>query len=183
MKDAISPGPGAKRRARVKWIKTPYSESLSRRPTANTSPEIRLRKAIHSAGLRFRLRPALGERLTGDFLVLRYNICVFVDGCFWHRCPRGHKPLPKAGPNTQCWQEKFRRTAERDRRAVELAHAHGYHALRIWECDITDDLPGVLQKIAEACTSASHPRRHLGLSKKSATDRPQQPRKRARLDS
>jgi DNA mismatch endonuclease (patch repair protein) len=74
-------------------------------------------------------------------------VCVFVDGCFWHQCPR-HKPAPRGGPNAELWRAKFERTSARDRRAIELAEALGYRWVRVWECEINDDVDLVAGRIA-----------------------------------
>lgn len=55
-----------------------------------------LRRALHARGLRFRkhLTPEPGMRCRPDVVFTRARVAVFVDGCFWHRCPQ-HRPLRK----------------------------------------------------------------------------------------
>lgn len=120
---------------------------LSHRKAEDTAAEIKLRRVIWAMGMRYRLYPRIGERLRADFLVLGRNVCVWVDGCYWHQCPK-HKPAPSEGPNVELWRAKFGRTRERDRRAVELAEAAGYSPLRVWECDVMDDVAAVAKTIA-----------------------------------
>lgn len=56
----------------------------------DTQPELHVRRAIHAAGLRYRVnvRPLKGLNRTADIVVTRQQIAVFIDGCYWHRCPR-----------------------------------------------------------------------------------------------
>ncbi len=115
----------------------PTSAAVSKRMRANprrdTKPEIALRSELHRLGLRFRkdLALRLDERVVRpDVVFTRARLAVFVDGCFWHRCPE-HGSLPRA--NTDYWGPKLERNVARDRavdRALELA---GWRVLRAWE--------------------------------------------------
>ena len=55
----------------------------------DTAPEVRLRSRLHGRGLRFRVdvAPLGGSRRRADIAFTRARLAVFVDGCFWHRCP------------------------------------------------------------------------------------------------
>jgi DNA mismatch endonuclease, patch repair protein len=139
--------------SREGWAKTAYSQRLSRRQSRHTAPELSLRRALHRSGLRFRLHRPLAKRLTVDIVLPRSSICIFVDGCWWHQCGR-HKLPPKAGPNVAKWAEKFKRIKQRDQEAVELAKSLGYVPLRIWECEISENLPCVVRRIS-ALTKSS----------------------------
>jgi DNA mismatch endonuclease (patch repair protein) len=55
---------------------------------------------------------------------------VFVDGCFWHGCPR-HGTQPKG--NAAFWRAKLRRNRERDRRDTRNLRRAGWRVLRLWE--------------------------------------------------
>lgn len=98
----------------------------------DTKPEIQVRKLIHAAGLRYRvdyrLLPPLRSR--ADIVFTRARVAVFIDGCFWHRCPL-HASTPKQ--NALYWGPKLDRNVERDRSTdIELATA-GWVVLRFWE--------------------------------------------------
>lgn len=55
---------------------------------------------------------------------------MFVDGCFWHACPRhGRRPTTNAG----YWTPKLARNVERDRQTNQIAAEHGWTVIRIWE--------------------------------------------------
>src|SRR6266702_1548637 len=71
----------------------------------HTTPELHLRKALHRAGLRYRLhrRDLPG---TPDIVFVRSKIAIFVQGCFWHRhteCPKATTPATRA----EFWLDKF----------------------------------------------------------------------------
>ncbi len=99
----------------------------------DTSPERRLRSALHSRGWRFRVDlPVLTEskRTRPDLAFTRKRVAVFVDGCFWHCCPEhGRPPLS----NTAYWGPKLARNAQRDQWDTERLQAAGWRVVRVWE--------------------------------------------------
>jgi DNA mismatch endonuclease, patch repair protein len=105
----------------------------------DTAAEILLRRRLHSAGLRFRkeVSPEPGLRCKADVVFPRQKVCVFIDGCFWHRCP-AHFKLPRA--NSAWWGEKIQATVERDGRQQQLLESRGWTVLRFWEHCITPTL-------------------------------------------
>ena len=70
----------------------------------------------------FRVRP--------DFVFRARRLVVFVDGCFWHGCPR-HGTRPKG--NAAFWRAKFRRNRARDRRDTRNLRRAGWRVIRLWE--------------------------------------------------
>lgn len=122
MPDTIS----SKRRS---WV-------MSRVGRKNTPPEIRVRKAAHSLGLRFRLHR---RDLPGnpDIVFPKHRVALFVHGCFWHRHQEcGRARMPKS--NVRYWSAKFRRNVARDQQAVADLASMGWTALTIWECQTHD---------------------------------------------
>lgn len=99
----------------------------------DTKPEVRLRSALHRAGLRFRKDMRLdlpGARVRPDIVFTRAKVAVFVDGCFWHSCPEhGHQPSQNVG----YWAPKLQRTINRDNRDTSYLTDAGWAVLRIWE--------------------------------------------------
>lgn len=129
------------------WVSTVKGEHLRGRLTRNTRPEVALRKAVHRLGLRFRLQRRIAPRCTADFVLPRYGVAVFVDGCFWHGCPE-HCPEEFQGPNAALWQEKIAANRERDNRNTAEATAAGWTVVRIWECAIRRDTDGAARRVA-----------------------------------
>jgi DNA mismatch endonuclease (patch repair protein) len=100
---------------------------------AHTSPEISVRKILHSLGLRFRLhRKDLPG--TPDIVLRKHKTAIFVNGCFWHR----HKNCWKATTpktRTEFWISKFAANIARDRRSERSLVKAGWSVLKVWECE------------------------------------------------
>jgi len=80
-------------------------------------------------------RDARGEafRVRPDFVYRIRRLVIFVDGCFWHGCPRrGTKPKG----NAAFWRAKFRGNIARDRRDTRNLRRSGWQAVRLWEHEL-----------------------------------------------
>ena len=70
-----------------------------------------------------------------DFVFGRQRVVVFVDGCFWHGCPKPkHAPMPKN--RAEWWAAKLSRNRERDRLVTRTLKEQGWRVVRVWECDL-----------------------------------------------
>lgn len=125
------------------------SERTAQTPAKHTRPELALRQALWSRGLRYRLHYSLPG--TPDLVFVGPKLAVFIDGCFWHGCPEHYRP-PQA--NVAYWQLKLTRNQERDRRVDQQLASEGWKVLRVWEHEIRRDLSGVLYRIAAAMASS-----------------------------
>lgn len=98
----------------------------------DTKPELKVRRLIHAAGLRYLVdaRVESDSRSRADIVFTRRRIAVFIDGCFWHRCPL-HATEPKA--NSDYWGPKLLRNQERDSEITSLLTGRGWLVLRFWE--------------------------------------------------
>lgn len=99
----------------------------------DTSPEIALRSASHRRGLRFRKDVVInvGRRpIRVDVVLARYRKAGFVDGCFWHSCPK-HGTTPQS--NTTYWHVKLARNIESDQTMTDLLETDGWRVIRVWE--------------------------------------------------
>jgi DNA mismatch endonuclease (patch repair protein) len=100
------------------------------RSRGNRATELRLIALMREHGITGWRRNA---RLFGkpDFVFRAVKLAVFVDGCFWHGCPRhATKPVNRA----EWWAAKLARNAQRDRAVTRTLRASGWTVLRIWEC-------------------------------------------------
>lgn len=118
---------------------TPEARSalMAKVRSKNTAPEIRVRRAAHAIGLRFRL----GRRdLPGspDLVFPRHSLAVFVHGCFWHRHP-GCRRASMPATRLDFWEVKFAKNVARDQAAVTTLHGRGWKTLVIWECETKSD--------------------------------------------
>jgi DNA mismatch endonuclease (patch repair protein) len=112
------------------------SKRMSRvRGSGNKSTELRLIEVLRTAGIVGWRRRA---RLLGspDFVWRHKRVALFVDGCFWHGCPR-HARLPKSRKGF--WVPKLTRTKERDRVVSRALRSAGWTVVRIWEHDLAQD--------------------------------------------
>jgi DNA mismatch endonuclease, patch repair protein len=118
------------------------SRCMSRIRGRDTKPEISLRSALWRRGLRFRKN----ARLSGkpDIMFPTERVVVFVDGCFWHRCPLHHT---KPAANGHFWEQKLSGNVDRDRRTDAKLHADGWIVLRVWEHEVKDALDEITQRI------------------------------------
>ncbi len=102
----------------------------------DTTPELRVRRAAHALGLRFRLHR---KDLPGspDLVFPSRRVALFVHGCFWHGhdCPRGAR-VPAT--NTAYWTAKIARNMARDAKSAADLKAAGWRPLILWECQIRD---------------------------------------------
>lgn len=97
----------------------------------DTQPELRVRRLLHAAGLRYRVdaRPEAMMRVRPDIVFSRRKLVVFIDGCFWHSCPV-HGVQPKT--NSSYWNPKLARTRERDLEATAALEGLRWTVLRFW---------------------------------------------------
>lgn len=105
---------------------------MSEQRTRDTLPEMALRRELHRRGLRYRVsvRPIADLRRTADIVFRRARVAVFVDGCFWHRCPEHGS---ESATNTGWWQTKLEANVARDRDTDSRLAAAGWTVIRVWE--------------------------------------------------
>ena len=68
-----------------------------------------------------------------DFVFPKRKLSVFVDGCFWHGCPR-HFIRPRG--NAAFWRRKIAANRARDRIVNRTLRRQGWEVLRIWEHEL-----------------------------------------------
>lgn len=101
---------------------------------ANTKPELLVRKRLRDAGLAgYRLQWKVPGR--PDIAWPGKKVALFVNGCFWHRCPHCNPPTPKS--NVTYWVIKFENNVNRDRRTMAELAELGWTVHVIWECQLT----------------------------------------------
>ena len=68
-----------------------------------------------------------------DFTFRKEKLTLFVDGCFWHRCPKCYRE-PKT--NAEFWKNKIENNVKRDRKVTNELKQAGWSVLRLWECQL-----------------------------------------------
>lgn len=115
------------RRHRITGWRRHVQVRIAERGTGN-KPSRKAKSSLrtpHSAFRAFSVRP--------DFVFPKRRLTVFVDGCFWHACPR-HATKPKG--NAAFWRKKFAVNKARDRLVTRTLRAKGWRVLRIWEHEL-----------------------------------------------
>ena len=105
------------------------------RGKGNKDTELRMMALFRAHGFTgWRRHPKLFGK--PDFVFRRERVAVFVDGCFWHGCPKPkHAPLPKN--RAEWWAAKLMRNRQRDLLVTRTLRKAGWRVVRVWECDLS----------------------------------------------
>lgn len=125
------------------FSKSQRSYNMSQVKCRDTKLEIKLRKELYKQGLRgFRTRFNLYGK--PDIVFTKYKLAIFVDGCFWHKCPTCFK---KPSTETDFWDKKIERNTLRDKEVNNKLAGDGWKVLRFWEHEINKNMNNVLGRI------------------------------------
>jgi len=107
------------------------SARMKRVRTSRTSAEREVEKVLRRLRLRYKRNP---KSLPGtpDFLIQDKKLAVFVDGCFWHGCPRCFSGTRR---NREWWKDKIETNRRRDKRMDARLWRLGYQVMHIREHD------------------------------------------------
>ncbi len=126
----------------------PKNELVSKVMSANkskgTKPELLFRKALWAIGLRgYRCNY---KKVPGrpDVAFPKKRIAIFINGCFWHRCPYCELSIPKT--NKDFWEAKFDANKRRDKMKIKKLQKLGWKVFVIWECKINDNLKQLIEE-------------------------------------
>ncbi|HET6294994.1 MAG TPA: very short patch repair endonuclease, partial [Kribbella sp.] len=127
---------------------------MQRQRTRDTGPELAVRRLLHSAGLRYRVdvAPLEGLRRRADVVFARARVAVFVDGCFWHGCPRHGSRATTA--NSDYWKDKTRKNQARDADTDANLQRAGWLSIRAWEHESPQLIAEAVVKAVRTRTSA-----------------------------
>ena len=130
-------------------VLTPVQRALcmSRNRGRDTKPELILRKACWAEGMRYRLHAKLPGR--PDFVVPKYRLAVFVDGCFWHGCATHYQ---QPATRSEFWADKLQKNRRRDLIVNDQLREAGWAVMRIWEHTIREDLEAAVADIWRRCS-------------------------------
>lgn len=111
----------------------------------NTGPEIKLRKLLWSQGIRgYRIHYNLPGK--PDIVFTKKKIAIFIDGCFWHKCP-----ICFQEPETrkEFWMKKIQSNVDRDKKVNEQLKEEGWTVMRFWEHDIRKKQDDAVKMISD----------------------------------
>jgi DNA mismatch endonuclease (patch repair protein) len=117
------------------------------RDQGNKSTERRFRALLIRSGVRgWKVRPS-GLAGKPDFHFPKHGLVIFLDGCYWHGCPRcGHVP----NQNRPYWSAKIQGNQRRDTRNTEALVSAGFRVLRFWEHELREDPFCCIQRVKDA---------------------------------
>lgn len=114
-------------------------------------------KKIHSFLKGNKIKHKMHPNLTGnpDILLKETNTAVFLQGCFWHKCPKCYKE-PKS--RKEYWLPKIQNNVKRDRKNGKIIKEEGFNVLKIWEHEVKKDFSKVLDKVLKYGKSSNNKR-------------------------
>lgn len=119
----------------------------------DTKPELEVRRALHTLGLRYRvaIAPEPDLRRRADIVFTRARVVVFIDGCFWHGCPEHGRSNFKH--NADYWPAKIAANVARDADTNAKLGAVGWHVLRFWGHEDAADVVEEIRRTVLALSS------------------------------
>lgn len=134
---------------------------MSRIKSRDTGPEILLRRALWSLGVRgYRCHYSKAPGRP-DIAFVGKQLAVFVDGGFWH----GHPDYFTFGKSGEAWDAKIRRNMARDREVNSALFDAGWSVVRLWDFEIKSDPPAAaaaVMRVAAGLAAPSAPKPHRG---------------------
>jgi len=119
--------------------------NMSRVRAKNTGPEAKIRKMLIANGIRgYRLHYNLPGK--PDIVFTKKKIAIFIDGCFWHKCPVCFQE-----PETRkdFWMNKIQSNVDRDKKVDKQLKDEGWTVLRFWEHDVRKKPDAIIKKISK----------------------------------
>jgi len=120
------------------------SKLMSKIKNENTLPELTLRQLLSK--MRYRYKTYYGiEKI--DIAFPAEKVVIFVDGCFWHSCPK-HFHIPKS--NRLYWLPKLKKNIERSKKKDQRLKKEGWKVVHIWEHEVIKNSQGCANKVVSA---------------------------------
>lgn len=128
-------------------VLTPEQRKLvmSRIRGKDTGPELKIRKLLFAKGIRgYRVHYDLPGK--PDIVFTRQKVVIFIDGCFWHKCPVCFRE-----PETRkdFWMNKINSNVGRDMKNNQILKEMGWKVIRIWEHEVRKDPEAVVDLIIQ----------------------------------
>ncbi len=124
--------------------------NMSRIRAKNTGPEVKLRKLLRAEGMRgYRIHYNLPGK--PDLVFTKKKIVIFIDGCFWHKCPFCFQ---EPATHKEFWMKKIQSNVDRDQKVSEQLASEGWTVLRFWEHEVRKTPEEIIKKIAESLKNA-----------------------------
>jgi DNA mismatch endonuclease (patch repair protein) len=125
--------------------KAQRSYNMSRIRSKNTAVEISFRKNLWNSGIRgYRVNAKIIGK--PDLYFSKKKIAIFIDGCFWHKCPRC---FIKPKTNLSYWTPKINKNALRDKKNNKDLKSEKIKVLRFWEHEIKNNMERCYNKFSK----------------------------------
>lgn len=112
-------------------------------PVKDTIPELKIQNALKNANISFEKHKAIHGQ---PDIFIEPNICVFVDGCYWHYCSDCFKnKFLKNSP----LNERIKGAPTKDKNITQRLLVEGYQVMRFWEHEINSNIDGCIQQIQQ----------------------------------
>lgn len=95
-----------------------------------TKLELKAKAELEPLGFEFQPKDIFGRP---DFAHRAKMVAVFVDSCFFHRCP-DHCKMPES--NAEFWRKKLEANVRRAEAVTGMLEDGGWTVVRVWEHDI-----------------------------------------------
>lgn len=127
--------------------------NMQRIKSKNTAIELKLRKALWAAGIRYRTNV---EDIFGkpDVAIKKYRLAIFCDGSFFHGKDYDSKKKPVN--NADYWDKKIRRNIERDQEVTTKLEEEGWTVIRFWDTEINKNLDHCVATVIKAIGENSY---------------------------
>jgi DNA mismatch endonuclease, patch repair protein len=89
-----------------------------------------------------------------DFVFRKQRLVIFVDGCFWHGCPKCYR---RPGSNKKYWEAKFIQNRERDKEVNRLLRKSRWRVIRLWEHELEKKPEACIHRIIKVLENAAPP--------------------------
>lgn len=121
----------------------------------DTRPELEVRRELHRLGLRYRvaIAPEPTLRRRADIVFTRVRVAVFIDGCFWHGCPKHGRS--SFNHNADYWPSKIAANMARDADTNAKLERAGWRVLRYWEHQDAAEVAADVRQAILALTAQS----------------------------
>lgn len=117
--------------------------NMSRIRAKNTRPEVKLRKLLFAQGIRgYRIHYNLPGK--PDIVFTKKKITIFIDGCFWHKCP---VCFQEPETRKEFWMKKIQSNLDRDKKVNDQLRNDGWTVIRIWEHDVRKEPDAAVKRI------------------------------------
>ena len=125
------------------FSKKKRSQIMSKIKSRETKLELIFKKSL--TGLRFRYQPKVIGR--PDFASKKLKIAIFIDSCFWHKCPK-HFRQPKS--KKSYWVPKINRNVQRAKEVNKQLKKTGWKVIRFWEHEVNKNPVKCIEKVKKS---------------------------------